>query len=44
MSQREPQDEIEKYLGLPKMPNCEGREVLKVGFPHRRQGYMWGAL
>ena len=35
MGQHELKDEIGEFLGLPKIPNCEGKEVAKVGFPHR---------
>ena len=41
MGQHELRDEIGEFLGLPKMPNCEGKMVAKDGYPHRRRGYTW---
>ena len=41
IGQHELRDEIEEFLGLPKMPSCEGKKVAKVGYAHRRRGYMW---
>ena len=41
MGQHRLRDEIREFRGLPKMPNCEGKMVAKVGYPHRRRGYTW---
>lgn len=44
IGQHELRNKIGEFLGLPKMPSCEGKEVAKVGFLHRRRGYTWDIL